>query len=218
MSSRIKSGTLSAAETLARRAAWRVKVAKYSGFGALALAIAVFFAFLWQSGFFSNFTSQPEKAPEIVANPNVISGAQSRISGVDKDNLPFEISAAKGVQDKVSSSLVHLEGVSGVFERVGAKRINLASDAARYDTKTKSMDMQGNVVFEDPGQFKAQMDKAFINLDDKTMVSQAPVHVDMATGTVDADSLEIIDNGKRSLFKGHVKARFESDGGKGDGL
>jgi LPS export ABC transporter protein LptC len=218
MSSRIKSGTVSAAEILAQRAAWRVRLSKLAGVGALVLAIAVFFAFLWQSGFFSNFASQPEKPPEIVANPDVISGTQSRISGVDKDNLPFEISAAKGVQDKVSSTLVHLEDVTGVFQRANEKRINLASDVARYDTKTKSMDMQGNVVFEDPGRYKAQMDKANINLDEKTLVSQSPVHVDMATGTVDADSLEIMDNGKRSLFKGHVKARFESDGGKGDGL
>jgi hypothetical protein len=55
------------------------------------------------------------------------------------------------------------------------------------------------------------MQKANVNLDDKSLVSDSPVHVDMATGTVEADSLEIMDNGKRSLFKGRVKAVFDAN-------
>jgi lipopolysaccharide export system protein LptC len=220
MSSRIKSGKASAAEVLARRAAWRVKLARALGFGALLLGLGIFGAFLFQSGFFSNFASQPKKVEDIVANPDVISGTESRISGVDKDNQPFEISAVKGVQDKATTSLVHLETVTGVFHRGDDKRINLASDTALYDTKTKAMAMSGNVVFEDPGRYKAQMEKANVNLDDVSLISQSPVHVDMETGSVDADSLEIMDNGRRSLFKGHVKARIkadaEEDSGKGD--
>jgi lipopolysaccharide export system protein LptC len=216
MSSRIKPSPVSAAEILARRAAWRVRAAKSLGYGALILGAGIFGVFLYQSGFFENFTAQPEKVQEVVANPDVISGTESRISGVDKDNQKFEIAALKGVQDRDTASLVHLEGVSGVFHRLGDKRINLASDTALYDTKTKAMTMTGQVVFEDPGRYKAQMDQADINLEDKSLISKSSVHVDMETGSVDADHLEIMDNGRRSLFKGHVKARFRDESGKGD--
>jgi lipopolysaccharide export system protein LptC len=218
MSSRIKSGSASVVEILARRAAWRVRLARFMGLAAVFLGLGIFGAFLLQSGFFSNFVPLPSQPLDVTANPDVISASQSRISGVDKSNQPYEISAATGVQDKEISSLVHLQTVQGVFKRAGDKRIDIASDSALYDTKTKDMSMKGNVVFEDPGRYKAQMESAKINLDDKSLVSQSPVHVDMETGSVDADSLEIMDNGKRSLFKGHVKARIEGDAidGKGD--
>jgi hypothetical protein len=217
MSSRIKSGKASAAEVLTRRAAGRLRLAKVFGISAGLVGFGVFGAFLLQAGFFSNFASQPQIPTDIVAHPGVISGTESRISGVDKDNQPFEISALKGVQDKDTASLVHLDTVEGTFHRAGNKRINLASHVAAYDTKSKAMAMSGNVVFEDPGHYKAQMDKALINLENQSLVSQSPVHVDMSTGSVDADSLEIMDNGRRSLFKGHVKARFKTEDGASDG-
>jgi lipopolysaccharide export system protein LptC len=211
MSSRIKTGTASAAEKLARQANLRVKISKFLGLGAGVFGLAALVAFLVQSGFFSSFLPQPVVAPEILPNASVISGTESRISGLDKENLPYEIAAKKGVQDKTSDHLVHLETVSGVFHRPNNKRVNLNSLSALYDAKTKAMTLMGDVVFEEPGRYIARMQKANVNLDDKSLVSESPVHVDMATGTVEADSLEIMDNGKRSLFKGRVKAVFETN-------
>jgi lipopolysaccharide export system protein LptC len=209
MSSRIKAGPASAAEKLARQANFRVKVSTYLGLGAVALGFFVLLAFLIQSGFFSNFLPHPVIAPETLENATVISGTESHISGLDKENLPYEIAAKKGVQDKASDHLVHLQTVTGVFHRPNNKLVNLNSNSAIYDAKTKAMTLDGDVVFEEPGRYTARMQKASMNLDDKSLVSESPVHVDMANGTVEADSLEISDSGKRSLFKGRVKAVFE---------
>jgi len=211
MSSPIRAGSASAAEKLARRANLRVKISRYFGLGAGIFGFAALVAFLIQSGFFSNFLPQPVKAPEVLENASVISGTESHISGMDKENLPYEIAAQKGVQDKESDHLIHLQTVTGVFHRPNNKQVNLNSNTALYDAKTKTMSMAGNVVFEEPGHFIARMEKANVNLDDKSLVSDSPVHVDMTNGTVEADSLEITENGKRSLFKGRVKAKFETN-------
>lgn len=211
MSSRIKTGTASAAEKLAKQANLRVKISKLLGLGALVFGLGALVAFLIQSGFFSSFLPQAVMAPEVLTNATVISGTESRISGLDKENLPYEIAAKKGVQDETSDHLVHLETVSGVFHRPNNKQVNLNSKIALYDAKTKGMTLMGDVVFEEPGRYIARMQKANVNLDDKSLISESPVHVDMTTGTVEADSLEITDNGKRSLFKGRVKARFETN-------
>lgn len=184
-------------------------MSRYFGLGAGVLGIAALVAFLIQSGFFSSFVPQPVMVPEVLENATVISGTESHISGMDKENMPYEIAAKKGVQDKTSDQLVHLETVTGVFHRPNNKQINLNSNSALYDAKTKAMTMVGNVVFEEPGHYVAHMQKATVNLDDKTLVSESPVHVDMSNGTVEADSLEIKDSGRRSLFKGRVKAKFE---------
>jgi lipopolysaccharide export system protein LptC len=216
MSLHTNTGPVSAAERMARQAAFRVKVSKFIGMLAGLIGVLVFATFLMQSGFFTNFVTQPIVVPEKVDNPTLISGTQSNISGIDKDSQPYEIKAEKGIQDKSTGSLVHLETVTGVFHRPNNKQINLLSKTAVYDSKTKAMALDGDVVFEEPGRYTAKMQKADVNLDDKSLVSRSPVHVDMSTGTVEADSLEILDNGKRSLFKGRVKARFETIMGSGD--
>jgi lipopolysaccharide export system protein LptC len=217
MSSRTKTGSASAAEILAKRASLRVKLSKFLGLGAGVVGLSVLAAFLLQSGFFENFVAAPEAPPEVIETPTQISGTNSRISGIDKNNQPYIITSQKGLQDKDSSNLVHLETVTGVFHRANDKQINLASKSAIYDTKSKDMAMTGDVVFEDPGRYKAQMQKAHVNLDDKSLVSQSPVRVDMSNGTVEADSMEIMDNGKRSLFKGHVKAKMDTNSDSGGG-
>ena len=211
MSSRIKAGPASAAESLAKRANLRVKMSKILGLCAGLFALVALTAFLAQSGFFYNFLPQKAVIPEVLENATVISGRESHISGIDKENQPYEIAAKKGMQDKLSGHLVHLEAVTGVFHRPDNKQVNLVSNTALYDAKTKGMTLLGDVVFEEPGRYKARMQKASVNLDDKSLVSDSPVHVDMATGTVEADSLEIMDNGRRSLFKGRVKAVFETN-------
>ena len=211
MSSPIKPGSAGSAKKLAEKAGWRANISQYFGLAAMLLGATFFVVFLAQSGFFNLLNSSPDKERPKISDPAIVSGSQSVISGVDKDNQPYEITSLTGVQDKFSANLIHLETVKGVFHRPDKKLINLVSKTAIYDSKTKAMTLQGDVVFEEPGRYHATMDNAAVNLDDKSLVSQSPVRVDIAAGTVEADSLEIIDNGKRALFKGHVKARFGID-------
>jgi lipopolysaccharide export system protein LptC len=199
------------AEKLAHLARRRAVVSQYFGVGVSLIGLAVAFAFLAQSGFFRTFLPKPAPLPQTSVSPPVVSGTQSNIRGIDKDNLPYEISAQKGVQDQSSATLVHLETVTGVFHRPENKQVNLSSNTALFDSSTKAMALHGDVVFEEPGRYKARMQNASVNLDDKSLVSQSPVTVVIAAGTVEADSLEIIENGKRALFKGHVKARFAKE-------
>jgi hypothetical protein len=52
------------------------------------------------------------------------------------------------------------------------------------------------------------MEKAAINTEDQSLVSQSPVKVDMQGTLIEAQSLTVTQNGTRILFKGGVKARF----------
>jgi lipopolysaccharide export system protein LptC len=216
MSSPTKTGPASTAERMALAARKRALLSRYFGLGAVLLGLGVAAAFLLQSGFFTNFVPKSAPQQQAAAPPAVVSGSQSHINGIDRDNQPYEISALKGVQDPSSASLVHLETVTGVFHRPDNKQVNLNSKTALYDSKTKAMTLSGDVVFEEPGRYRAQMQNAAVNLDDKSLVSQSPVMVVISAGTVQADSLEIIENGKRALFKGHVKAQFAKEVQGGD--
>jgi hypothetical protein len=52
----------------------------------------------------------------------------------------------------------------------------------------------------------ARMDKALFNTETKALESKTPVQVDLANGTIAADTLTADNDGERLLFKGRVKA------------
>jgi lipopolysaccharide export system protein LptC len=86
----------------------------------------------------------------------------------------------------------------------------VTSQGGLYDRKTKALELSGNVVFSEGARFRAVMDKAAINTENQSLTSKSPVKVDMQGTMIEADSLNVTDNGTRILFKGRVKARFES--------
>ncbi len=52
------------------------------------------------------------------------------------------------------------------------------------------------------------MDKAHVVVEEKKLTSDAPVAVTLADGTIEANGLEITNDGKTILFLNGVKARF----------
>ena len=54
-------------------------------------------------------------------------------------------------------------------------------------------------------------------LSSKTMTSNSPVNVTFGTGTIQANGLEINNDGKNILFHDRVRAKFQGQPGEGDG-
>ena len=193
---------------LARR---RALLARAVGPLALLGGLGVLVVYLFQSGFFSLLTPAPKVQPDVVVPTKEISGVDAIINGFDKNGLPFLITSQVATQDVDNPRLVHLVGPRGSFTRSSGNKIDLSGKTARYNTETKQLNLEGDVVFEQVGSYKANMMAADLNLDDLSLSSKSAVHVEMGTSTVDADHLEISDNGKKTLFTGHVKANLKSD-------
>ena len=198
-------------QRMSKQAARRALLARAVGPLALLGGLGVLFIYLLQSGFFSLLVPVPMLQTDVVAPTREISGFDALINGFDKNGLPFVITSQVATQDADNPKLVHLVGPRGSFTRSSGKKIDLSGKAARYNTETKLLNLEGDVVFEQVGSYKATMQAADLNLDDLSLSSKSAVHVEMGSGSVDADHLEISDNGKKTLFTGHVKANLKSD-------
>jgi hypothetical protein len=78
------------------------------------------------------------------------------------------------------------------------------------------MDLEGKVMIVEAGRFTAAMEKAHIVMEKKNLVSNVPVVVEMDSGTITANGLQITNDGKNILFLNGVKARFTETAKKGD--
>ena len=197
-------------------AARRARLAPILSWAALAFGLGLVIVFLVEAGFFSALGPKRKSAPLTVEMPDQIAGAFARIAGFDRENQPYVITAKKGYQDKESAELVHMEDLTGTFHRKSSQPFELFSKTGLYHSKAKKMDLEGNVRIVEKGRFTATMAKAHVELQNKNLVSDVPVVVEMDAGTINANGLQVSNDGNNIKFLNGVKARFNQTMTKGD--
>jgi lipopolysaccharide export system protein LptC len=185
----------------------------------LALAIGVGFAvlFVGQAGLFDALL--PRTGPAGPEDPvtEQITASDSTVNGLDRENQPYQLKAKHGRQDETVPQLVHLEIIEGQFRRAAGTVYTLNADTGTYDTRVKELDLKGNVVIREAERFTAVMERAHVVVEEKKLVSDAPVIVSLKNGSIAANGIEIGNDGSRILFLNGVKARFGGTDKKGDG-
>jgi lipopolysaccharide export system protein LptC len=199
----------------ARKAVRQAGLAKALTWLAAALGLGFVVAFLVQAGLFSALVPEAPK-PQVQTRADQITATQSTVTGMDRQKLPYEVTARRGWQDEATPTLVHLEGPEGRFRRPAGAEYTISADTGRYDTESKRLDLSGNVLLEQQDRFTARMDSANIVVEEKRLVSDSPVAVSFGSGTVTANAMQITDDGARILFLNGVKARFDAPQAKGD--
>lgn len=209
MSSRTEPNFTQSSQRRASRARVRGGASRIIAGLALVGGIGLVGLFAWQLGLF-----QQKRAIDIaiapVERPKQLSTTDSQLLGFDDASKPYRVTASKGYEDAKTKTLVHMENVVGTFQRPTGANIAMKSNAGLYNRVSKDMNMSGAVELKDGDKFKATMDAAVVNVDKQTVVSKSAVVAELATGTVTADSMTVTGNGERVIFKGSVKARFET--------
>ncbi|MGH6820876.1 MAG: LPS export ABC transporter periplasmic protein LptC, partial [Methylocella sp.] len=200
----------------ARRAAGKARLAPLLSWVAAAGGLAFVAAFLIQAGLFASLGPKEKLTQPDVANPDQITSYDSTITGVDKDNRPYELKAKRGWQDAARPNLIHLEELAAKFGKATGETYNVTSKAAHYDKKLEEVDLDGGVAITQVNRFTATMAKAHVAVRDKKLTSNVPVEVTFGEGTIRANGLQITDNGANILFLNGVKAHFEVQPAKGD--
>jgi lipopolysaccharide export system protein LptC len=187
------------------RVAARARIAPYVS-GAFAGVIVILLAvFLYQTGAFS---PAPKRVDQTAASLDQVTVTDSTITGLDRQNRPYSISASNAVQDKDKPNFIALEEVSGATKRSDGEAITFESRKGFYDSDVKTLDLDTDVVIKSAGRFTARMEKAHVMVAEKRLTSNVPVTVEFTSGTIDANGVEISNDGNNILFLNGVKAQF----------
>lgn len=194
----------------AHRAALRARLAPLLAWLIALLGLALVAVFVLQAGLFTYLLPAGLPPQPQVENPGQITSYDSTLTGVDHDNQPYEIRAKRGWQDVDRAELMHLEQVAAIFHRATGEPYDVTCNIAHYDSKLKEADLEGAVKIVQIHRFTARMEKAHVKVREKSLSSAVPVQVELNGGTINANGLQITNDGANILFLNGVKAHFDS--------
>jgi lipopolysaccharide export system protein LptC len=133
----------------------------------------------------------------------------SQVGGFDDESQPYTISAEKARQNKEQPNLVHMQRVSGLLRRSDGRMMDLTAATGLFDSRDKSLRLDGNVSIKLADTFTAHMDTANVDVKRKELTSNADVLVQLTSGQIRSAGIDVRDNGTHVVFKSRVRAVFD---------
>nr|WP_232628272.1 lipopolysaccharide-assembly, LptC-related protein [Methylobacterium sp. Leaf118] len=152
--------------------------------------------------------------PDVEIGPISVSGSKvtmesPRLSGFRKGERGYEVTASAAQQDVRKPSIIELQAMKGhvaTDDRGG--RAYLQAQGGVFDSTRESLTLERNIrVWTDKGE-EIQLSVATVDFKAGSLHSSEPVKVTVPAGSIVADTLDVVENGRVVSFVGRVQAVF----------
>jgi lipopolysaccharide export system protein LptC len=133
-----------------------------------------------------------------------------KLSGYKKDLRSYNVTAQTATQDVKQQTLIELVKPNATIELEKNQFARVQAATGTYDTKNETMVLNGGVEVKTDTGYDIQMLDARANMKAGSIETSQPVKVKMENGTIEADTMNVLDSGKNILFNGHVVTFFNS--------
>ncbi|MEE7491314.1 LPS export ABC transporter periplasmic protein LptC [Methylobacterium oryzae] len=156
---------------------------------------------------FNPFAAQ---LPGVSVGPVTLAGSKvrmenPRLSGFRQGTRGYEVTADAALQDVRKPSQIELQQMRGHIatdDQGGIARLSAASGL--FDTAREALDLKDDIrIWTDKGE-EARLRSAAVAFKTGSISSQEPVTVSSPRANVKADTLDVVENGKRISFVGNV--------------
>lgn len=129
-----------------------------------------------------------------------------RLSGYRKDNRPYEVTAEAALQEIRNPTQVELQTLTARLQMEREGWVTVNAKTGHFDTQKEQLRLVDDVRITTEGGYDIRMRTADVDFKSGTVVSKEPVKVSLDTTTIDANTLDVKDNGALISFQGRVRA------------
>ena len=126
------------------------------------------------------------------------------ISGFEGTRHSYEIEAAQAIQDLQNPKLVTMKTITARIGIGSGATATVNATTGKYDAATKSLVLTEGIVLTTTNGYKAKLKDANVDLDKGGMTSDEPVQISGKQGTINANSIKVMDRGAHVIFGGGV--------------
>ena len=150
----------------------------------------------------------PIDPAHLVLSGSKINMEAPRIAGFTRDNRPYDLTANSAAQDLTNPGVLELTDIVAHVAMQDRSSLELRARNGVYDTKADQMELKTNVVITTSTGYVVRLEQARVDNKAGRVTSNRPVTVTMATGTVNANGLEVVEGGDLIRFTGGVETNL----------
>jgi lipopolysaccharide export system protein LptC len=134
-----------------------------------------------------------------------------RLNGFTSDSRPYELTARAAAQDITKPEILELKDIDARVELKDGQHVTIKSINGVYDTKGESLKLNDHIVLTSNTGYEARLSEATVNVSTGNIVSESPVEVKLLNGWLNANRLEVMENGDLIRFGGGVELTLNSE-------
>lgn len=145
---------------------------------------------------------------KINVSKNELKMTNPRLEGHDKKSGSYLVTAATATQKSNTPYVIHLQTVDGKLDHPKNGTVYLKANNGVFNTKKEILELAGDMEIKAPNGMTARLDRAKIVFKKQKITSDRPVFVEMESGTIRADRVEIDGLAKTLIFSDRVRVRL----------
>jgi lipopolysaccharide export system protein LptC len=168
---------------------------------ATVLAVLIFEAYFNPFRVLANMRIDPGK---IIISGTRIKMGSPRYAGYTSDNRPYEVTAQAASQDITKPDLIDLENIWAKVEMQDKSTVVMTARTGLYNSKIDRLILSNDIRLNTSTGHAARLQDATIEVKKGSVVSENPVEVAFLRGMLNANRLQIDDQGAVIRFGGGV--------------
>ena len=143
------------------------------------------------------------KGEIVMANP--------RLDGLDRNQRPFALKASAARQETDSPAIVALDRIDAKLPTGDEKFARIDATGGVYDTTNETLVLSDGVAVRDLNGLDMDLEDARLDMGSGTVTTDTPVEVRSRNAAIDAQSMKVLESGKRILFRDRVRMVIHND-------
>jgi lipopolysaccharide export system protein LptC len=142
----------------------------------------------------------PGELGKLVIHGTKVTMQQPRLTGFTIDSRAYEFSADTAAQDITKPNLVELQKLHAKMEMQDKSTVEMSAVSGVYDVKSEILTLTNDIHLSSSTGYEGRLSEAVIDVRKGNVVSDKPVWVKMLDGFLNAQRLDIVDNGSVLRF------------------
>jgi len=146
----------------------------------------------------------PGELGKLVIKGTKITMQQPRLTGFTNDSRAYEFTANAAAQDITKPDLVELHAPHAKIQMQDKSTVTMSAVSGVYNMKSEMLTLNDDIDLVSSIGYEGRLSEASIDVRKGSVVSEKPVTVKLLNGFLNAQRLEVVDNGAMVRFGGGV--------------
>jgi lipopolysaccharide export system protein LptC len=128
-----------------------------------------------------------------------------KLEGFTKDGRPYSVNAARAIQDFDKQDIINLDGIDAKMPIETDNWAKVEAVGGVYDRTANTLDVPTDILVTTTDGMVAKLKSAFLDINNGSLKSATPVDIQSHGSRITADSMAVLENGRRVIFETRVR-------------